>query len=520
MTGANNASLPISKSIHKTNPTMKTIPALLMAFSALLAGPALVAAESRPNVVMILTDDQRHDAAGFTGNTAIHTPNLDRLAKAGLIFKNCFVNTAICAVNRANFMAGQYPSRHGIDDFFKTFTADQLNQTVPARLRAAGYQTAFFGKWGIGDGPVPTAKGAAIFDYWAGQPMQTCFFHEADCKYVRSNGFDRPLDNLCDCPADSAGRAGFRNRIGKANLTDPLHVDSQVTPQQVARFLDGRDAGKPFALMVFFKAPHSPFGDWDPSLKQLTEGRQLPVPAAATLDNALKEPAIVRESLGAKEGMRFLTKPELQASHLRDYYRLVASMDLGVGRIMAELKQRGLADNTVILFTSDNGHCIGEHGLHGKWLMYEPSLRVPGFIMDPRKTGGKATAQQVITTDFSTTLLALAGLEIPSSMTGRDLTQLVNDPAAAWREDFFYDHPYSHKGAIPRTIGVRTATHSYTRYIDPTPPFEQLFDLQADPDQLRNLAADPAHAELLEKLRHRCDQLAAEVGPSPQSTTP
>ena len=83
-------------------------------------------------------------------------------------------------------MAGQYPSRHGIDDFFKTFTADQLNQTVPARLRAAGYQTAFFGKWGIGDGPVPTAKGAAIFDYWAGQPMQTCYFHEADCKYVRS----------------------------------------------------------------------------------------------------------------------------------------------------------------------------------------------------------------------------------------------------------------------------------------------------------------------------------------------
>ena len=128
----------------------------------------------------------------------------------------------------------------------------------------------------------------------------------------------------------------------------------------------------------------------------------------------------------------------------------------------------------------------------------------------------KATDRMVITTDFSATVLALAGLEIPSSMTGRDLTQLAKDPAAAWREDFFYDHPTATKGAIPRTIGVRTATHTYTRYIDPTPPFEQLFDLQADSDQLRNLAGDPAHAGLLEKLRHRCNQLAAEVGPSPQ----
>ena len=124
----------------------------------------------RPNIVMILTDDQRYDAIGYAGNDAIQTPNLDRLARSGLIFENCFVNTSICAVNRANFLSGQYPARHGIDDFYKAFTREQLADSAPGRLRNAGYQTAFFGKWGVGDSPERTHQGAAVFDYWAGQP--------------------------------------------------------------------------------------------------------------------------------------------------------------------------------------------------------------------------------------------------------------------------------------------------------------------------------------------------------------
>ena len=145
--------------------------------------------------------------------------------------------------------------------------------------------------------------------------------------------------------------------------------------------------------------------------------------------------------------------------------------------------------------------------------MHEPSLRVPGFLFDPRRPGGKHSSHMVITTDFSATMLALAGLDIPDNMTGRDLTTLYSEPPARWREDFYYDHPYGHGGKIPRTVGVRTATHTYTRYIDPSPPFEQLFDLQADPDQLHNLADKPEHAELLRRLRDRCDELAGEVGP-------
>ena len=129
--------------------------------------------------------------------------------------------------------------------------------------------------------------------------------------------------------------------------------------------------------------------------------------------------------------------------------------------------------------------------------MYEPSLRVPGFLYDPRHPAGRTSDELVITTDFSVTMLSLAGLEIPESMTGLDLTRLNTEHDVPWRSDFLYDHPYGHNGRIPRTLGVRTETHSYTRYIDPSPPFEQLFDLQADPDQLNNLAENPEYAELL-----------------------
>jgi len=463
--------------------------------------------------VMIFTDDQRHDAIGYAGNEAIQTPNLDRLAKSGLIFQNCFVNTSICAVNRANILSGQYPARHGIDDFYKAFSPKQLADSVPGRLRSAGYQTAFCGKWGIGDSPERTHQGAAVFDYWAGQPEQTNYFHESDCRYVKFDGFTRPLDDLCDCPADSRGKAGYHVRIGRENLVDPLHVDSQVIPLHVKRFLDGRDKSRPFCMMLFFKSPHGPFGDWDPSLAGAIKPRHIKFPAAATLANAEREPGIVKQSLGWPAGQTLLNNPQRHDKSIRDYYRSIASMDLGVGRVMDELQERGLARNTVVLFTSDNGYFSGEHGLAGKWLMYEPSLRVPGFLYDPRLAGGKTTNRMVITTDFSVTMLALAGLEIPDSMTGRDLSVLAENPEAPWREDFFYDHPYGHGGRIPRTIGVRTRTQSYTRYIDPTPPYEQLFDLQADPDQLDNLAEKAEYAELLDQLRRRCDQLGAEVGP-------
>ncbi len=464
----------------------------------------------RPNIVMIFSDDQRHDAVGYAGCRQVATPNLDRMARGGLVFNQCFVNTSICAVSRANILSGQYPGRHGIDDFFKHFSPEQLRQSVPGRLQRAGYQTAFFGKWGIGDSPEATHEGAAVFDYWAGQPMQTCYFHEPGCRYVNYDGFSGTLDDLCDCPPDARGKKGYRNRIGKANLKNPLHVDSQVIPLQVKRFLAGRDPEKPFCMMLFFKSPHSPYADWDPAVANAGTADPVALPPGATVENALKEPEIVRTSLGAPTGMRYLTDSAFFQKELKDYYRSVSSLDLGVGRVLDLLKEGGLDKNTVVLFTSDNGHFKGEHGLAGKWLMYEPSLRVPGFIYDPRsKPERPESNRMVITTDFSVTLLALAGLEKPAAMTGRNLMTLFQGSEGSWRKDFLYEHPYGHGGKIPRTIGVRGERYSYTRYIDLDPPLEQLFDIKSDPGQLTNLAALPEYRELLESMAKRCDELEA-----------
>lgn len=471
------------------------------------------AEQERPNIVLIYTDDQRHDAVGFSGNPIIHTPNLDKLAETGVILKNTFVNTSICAISRANILSGQYPSRHGIDDFHKEFTQKQLDSSIPALLQRSGYQTAFFGKWGIGDSPKKTHKGARVFDYWAGQPMQTCFFHEPDCKYVTFDGFSEKLDDLCDCPADARGMVGYRNRIGKKGLKKPMHMDSEIIPIQAARFLEGRDESKPFTMMLFFKSPHSPFGDFDPAMQDIYKGKKMPFSKAGNLKNSQNEPDFIKRSLGWPTGQRLLNAPTERDRFLRSYYRSVSSMDLGVGRIVAELKKRGLAKNTVFLFTSDNGYFECEHGLAGKWLMYEPSLRVPGFISDPRAEGGKSSERLVITTDFSATMLDLAGIEIPDSITGKSLSKLVNDPAAEWRKDFYYEHPYAHRGKIPVTIGVRSEAMSYTRYTSEDPAYEQLFDLKADPDQLTNLAKDPEQAASLTRMRARCDELATEVGP-------
>lgn len=473
----------------------------------------------QPHIVMLFTDDQRHRAAGFAGNAALQTPHLDRLAQRGTIFRNCFVNTSICAVSRANLLSGQYPARHGVDDFHKTFSPSQLQNTVPGRLRHAGYQTAFFGKWGIGDTPERTHEGAAVFDYWAGQPRQTNYFYESDCRYVNYDGFSRQGNDLCDCPADKRGRVGYEVRIGKDTLTNPQHQDADVIPGHVERFLKARDPSRPFCLMVFFKSPHGPFGDWSPQTQSYTDGRRIQIPQDATQANASREPDVVKRSLGWPAGQNLLSSRQRHERSIRDYYRSISSMDIGVGRIMAALQKHNVADNTVVLFTSDNGHFSGEHGLGGKWLMYEPSLRVPGFVCDLRQAPASTVREElVITTDFSVTMLAVAGVDIPKEMTGGDLTRLYGPPdktAADWRTDFLYDHPYGHGGKIPTTRGVRSQTHSYTRYTSTSPVLEQLFDLRSDPGQLRNLAGDRQQQQLLQQMRRRCDELATKWGPVP-----
>ena len=189
---------------------------------------------------------------------------------------------------------------------------------------------------------------------------------------------------------------------------------------------------------------------------------------------------------------------------------------MAVGQIMDALRQNGFDQNTVVIFTSDNGEFQGAHGLTGKWLMYEESIRVPLIVRDPRlppSRRGQRCDEMALSIDLAPTMLGLAGVPIPATMQGLDLGPLVRGERVAWREDWYYEHTYAHppQHKIPKTEGVRTQQWKYTRYTDFTPPYEQLFDLAADPQELKNLAGDAAHAATLARLRARCDEYSEQL---------
>jgi len=448
----------------------------------------------RPNIIFLFADDMRWDAMGCMGNGLIHTPNLDRLASAGVLFENAFVTTSICAPNRACVLAGQHQRTTGIKDFSKAFTAEALDRTYPVLLRRTGYRTGFMGKWGVGaSSPKALELPASRFDYWRGFVGQGKFFHDVDGKR--------------------------------------LHLTTDLVPSQTREFLDGCSADRPFCLSISFKAPHGPWSDFDPKLGKLYTGADRPALHRTFTKAAFDAlPEFLRTSLNGLSGPATDERWALRRDRERavelaaQYYRLVTGIDVAVGKIMAELKRRDLDRNTVILLTSDNGHFLHEQGLMGKWLMYEPSIRVPLLVYDPRLPAhlqGQRRREMALTIDMAPTMLALAGVPIPETMQGRDLCPLIRGEDTEWRKEWFYEHTFTL--APPRTIaktqGVRTERWKYVRYLDTNPNYEQLFDLENDPDELTSLAEDPKHQALLRQLQRRLEwyrETLPDNAPDPQ----
>ena len=338
----------------------------------------------RPNFVFILTDDQRFDSMGCAGNRLIRTPNLDRLAANGARFRNHFVTTSICCVSRASIFTGQYERRHGIGDFKTPLTTAQWAQTYPALLCAAGYRTGFIGKFGVGDAKYIASK-AADFDFWRGLPGQA------------GEWFIDPKD-----PSQRHATARFGN--------------------QALEFLDACTDAQPFCLSISFNAPHARDGkprEFQPDLRDepLYAADSIPVPQTASDEYFRLLPEFAQKSEGRRRWAKRFATPEMFQSTMRDYYRLVTGIDREVGRIVAKLAGRGLADNTVIIFTSDNGWFAGERGLADKWLMYEESIRVPLIIVDPRlpkPKRGRIVDALTLNLDFAPTMLELAGVPVPA----------------------------------------------------------------------------------------------------------
>ena len=370
---------------------------ILAAVAMLLATCHSVRADTpaRPNILFILTDDQRWNALGCMGNTNIVTPNLDRLARQGVLFQNHFVTTSICCVSRASIFSGQYERRHGIDSFPKPFTAAQWAQSYPALLKKAGYRTGFIGKFGVGHNNAVAAM-AGEFDFWRGLPEQAGRY------------FIEPNDPT---------RTHQTARMGS----------------QALEFLGSNPTNQPFCLSISFTAPHARDKEpreFTPDLRDeaLYADLMLSTPPAAGEAYFARLPKSVQTSEARNRWHWRYDTPEKFQRNAKDYYRLITGIDRELGRMMAELETCGLASNTVVIFTSDNGEFLGERGLAGKWFMYEESIRTPLIICDPRSPArkrGRSETALTLNLDFAPTMLELAGVQPPAAMQGRSLIPLI-----------------------------------------------------------------------------------------------
>jgi arylsulfatase A-like enzyme len=495
---------------------MTSIRSAFCAVWLLVPSPSAAAAgepapTSHPNIILILADDMRWDVMGCAGNPLLKTPEIDRLAAAGTRFTDAFVTTSICCISRASILTGQYARRHGVEDFKMQIT--DLSGTYPALLQNAGYYTGFIGKWGVAAHGSPQEyfkQCAAAFDFWAGYVGQTAYWHERTCNYLTNNGTTERTDSFCSCGANRKN-AGCGPDGPNPALKDPVHAETGFVPDKIRSFLSQRDVAKPFCLSLSLKAPHDPWQGYAPRFKNDFQATEIPRRGNVTLQEALRQPDFLRRSLESGLGMELIGNSAEWNRLLAQYYRLVEGIDYCVGEIRTELEQRGLLENTVIVFTSDNGRLVSEHGLWGKWFMPEESIRVPLIICDPRSPAarrGQVSPALALNIDLAPTLLALAGQKAPAAMQGRSLLPLLHDPATPLRDDFFYEHLFRNSPTFPGRIepceGVRTRDWKYIVWVDQTGPLrEELYDLQHDPLEMKNLAADPAAREQLDRLRRR-----------------
>ncbi len=435
---------------------------------AMAAMPAAASPpDNRPSIVFLLTDDQRWDSLGCMGNPIVQTPHIDRLSAQGVTFTNHFVTTAICVTSRASIFTGQHESTHGIHEFEKAFSPEAFANTYPSLLRAAGYRTGFIGKYGLNREPLPADR----FDYWRGFPRQGRYFPK---------------------PGDQG-----------PHLT-------RVMGDQAIEFLQTCRGEQPFFLQVSFKAPHIQDEDprqflYDPEDAHLYRDLTMPAPKTADPRFIRALPIEVQRSDARRRWAIEFGTPELFQASVKGYYRLITGIDRVAGRIVAQLREQGLHGNTVIVYSSDNGFYLGEHGLSGKWFMHEESIRTPLIVYDPRlpaASRGVRRSQMTLNIDIAPTLLRLGGIDPPHCVQGRDLAALIPAASPAWRTEWFYEHHYPDRW-IPQSEGVRTDRWKYIRYVETQPIFEELYDLANDPIEARNLAGETANRPQLERMRAR-----------------
>jgi arylsulfatase A-like enzyme len=453
------------------------VPALLFARSA----GATEAPELRPNFLFVYTDDQRWDALSVVqkeqGDRArfpwFRTPHMDRLAAEGVRFRNAFVVNSLCSPSRACFLTGRYSHLNGVANNHTAFPTDSV--THATLLRAAGYTTGYVGKWHM-DGQTGPRPG---FDYSAS------FIGQG--RYV-------------DCPFQLDGVA----------TPTKGWVDDRATDFAIEFLKKNRAA--PFALVVGFKACHGPFDPPERAKERFAGVVAKPAPnrgAPAIYRGVAAEQAKPKAKAKAKAA----PNPEAQRAGVSlNYFRCISAADDNLGRLLAALDELGLAENTAVIFTSDNGYYLGEHGLGDKRSAYEESLRIPLLVRYPKLAGkGRVVDEMALNIDLAPTLLDFAGVAVPKEMQGRSWRPLLEDRATDWRKAWFYEYFWERNYAIPTVLAVRTETAKLIRYPGHD-EWTEVFDLKADPYETKNLAADPAHKELRAQLEAEFERQQKAVG--------
>jgi arylsulfatase A-like enzyme len=491
----------------------------------------------RPNIIFIMTDDHAYQAISAYGSILMKTPRIDQLAAEGMRFDQAFVTNSICAPSRAVALTGKFSHLNGVKDNIDAFDSSQV--TFPRILREHGYQTAIVGKWHLKSQPTG-------FDYWKVLPDQGDYYHP---EFITPSGIVKEAGYVTD-------------------VITNLAID----------YLDSiRDAGKPFMLIYNHKAPHR---EWWPSMDELEAFKHQKIPEPATLfddfrnrgtaaktaemriadhmaltsDNKLPPDVVAKldleEFLGWYEKVYQqqydrLTKEEKEKwdavygpiyvdfqsnppqgkeltywkyqRYMQDYLATIKSVDSNIGRLMDYLKTNDLSENTMVIYTSDQGFYLGEHGWFDKRFMYEPSFRTPLIIRWPEKIkAGSIDSHLVQNIDFAPSILEAAGISIPDEMQGMSLLSLFDDSKPEWRDALYY-HYYEYPGihSVKRHYGVRTNRYKLIHFYYDIDEWE-LYDLRSDPDELNNIYNAAEFAELKKELHARLDSLMAQYKDSPE----
>lgn len=445
----------------------------------------------QPNILFIMADDHASHAMSCYGSRINRTPNLDRIADEGMRFDNCFCTNGICTPSRAAILTGTYNHINQV-----TTLATHLDNrllTYPKLLQEAGYQTALFGKWHLGQGPEHEPTG---FDDWRVLPGQGLYHSPV--------------------MIDSSGQ-----QVHVGYVTD-LITDMSL------QWLKERDTSRPFCMMVHHKAPHR---EWQPDAKHATMYEDEEILEPETFNDTYENRSAA--AAAARMRMEDLQWKDLKADvpsglspaqekswryqrYIKDYLRVIASVDDGVGKLLNHLEEEGIVDNTLVIYTSDQGFFLGDHGWFDKRFMYEESFRTPLIVRWPGVVKpGSVNTDLVQNIDFAETFLDLAGAPIPDDMQGKSLVPLMKgETPADWRTSLYY-HYYEYPGAhsVRRHEGVTGKRYKLIRFYGTDVPNGEeweFYDLEKDPSEMNNVYTNPEYVQQVQKLKTELERLKNE----------